>query len=246
MEAKFRSGTASPVSLSYPRIFGGDYTGVVVDKGSEVSEFEIGDEAFGVTYQKMDSGRYCDWRFRSVGIYAAQLAKAPPNIEVIGICSGKNAGLVTSLGVDRVVDYTVAGAIDAFVKEDAETFDLIVDCVGGEEYYNQLIGLLKKKGTFVTAVGPAIHLGADEQVTFFTTAKVIFTVLSRKLFGSRSYQVVIGVPWGDLACVWAPYFADGRVKTVMQDDQIFDLKDAVLAHKKIESHRTVGKIILCP
>ncbi|KAI8140195.1 chaperonin 10-like protein [Fennellomyces sp. T-0311] len=300
VEAKIRSGNASPVPIPFPRVLGGDYAGVVVDKGSKVTDFEIGDEVFGAlsipigpkgTYAeyvlvKLGSGAIAkkpsNISFEEgagvgvafgtayqailvlgnlpkegvrkilvlggsggVGTYAVQLAKAIQNTEVVGICSGKNAEFVKSLGADRIVDYTVEGAIGALVKEEAETFDLIVDCVGGEEYYNQLVGLLKKKGTFATAVGPVMHVGADK-VSLFSGAKMILTVLGRKLFGCRSYQVVLHIPWDKFASEWTPYFSDGRVKTVLRDDQIFDLKDGVLAHKKIESHRTVGKIILRP
>ena len=178
-----------------------------------------------------------------VGTYAIQYAKTIPETEVVGICSAKNVDLVHSLGADRVVDYTSKEAMDALVKDETETFDLIVDCVGGDEYYNQLVGLLKKKGVFSTAVGPIIHNGA-EKVGLLTAAKLGTTVVLRKLFGCRSYQVVISLPWKKLESDIAPLLADGKIKSVLRDDQIFDLKDGVLAHKKIESHRSVGKIVI--
>lgn len=180
-----------------------------------------------------------------VGTYAVQLAKTITDTEVVGICSGKNAELVKSLGADRVVEYTSEGSIDTLVKNEAETFDLIVDCVGGDDYYNQLVALLKKKGTYATAVGPIMHIGS-EKVGLFSGAKTISTIIGRKLFGCRYYQVVVTIPYDKFGSDWERYFADGSVKTVLRDDQIFDLKDGVQAHKKIESHRTVGKIILRP
>ena len=178
-----------------------------------------------------------------VGTYAIQYAKTIPETEVVGICSTKNVELVRSLGADRIVDYTSKEAMDAFVKSEAKTFDLIVDCVGGDEYYNQLVGLLKKQGVFSTAVGPIIHNGA-EKVGLLTAAKLGTTVVLRKLFGCRSYQVVISLPWKKLESEVAPLLANGKIKSVLRDDQIFDLKDGVLAHKKIESHRSVGKIVI--
>ncbi|KAG2224346.1 hypothetical protein INT45_006746 [Circinella minor] len=178
-----------------------------------------------------------------VGTYAIQYAKTIPETEVIGICSAKNVELVRSLGADRVVDYTSKGAMDILVKNETETFDLIVDCIGGEDYYNQLVGLLKKKGVYSTAVGPIIHNGS-EKVGLFTAAKLGTTVALRKLFGYRSYQVVIFLPWKKLESDLAPLLANGNIKTVLRDDQIFDLKDGVLAHKKIESHRSVGKVVI--
>ncbi|KAI8140201.1 chaperonin 10-like protein [Fennellomyces sp. T-0311] len=178
-----------------------------------------------------------------VGTYAVQYAKAIPDTTVTAICSGKNAELVKSLGADRTVDYTSKESMDALIKDEIETYDLIVDCIGGEEYYYLLYELLKKKGTYSTAVGPIEHVGA-ERLGLFAGAKMVLTIIGRKLFGARYYQYVSFLPWDKIESDMLPYLADGRVKTVLRDDQIFDLKDGVLAHKKIESHRTVGKIIL--
>ncbi|KAI9496860.1 hypothetical protein BDB00DRAFT_807555 [Zychaea mexicana] len=297
VEAKARQGNVIPF-MSTPRILGGDYAGIVVDKGNQVTEFEIGDAVYGTLSMPVGpNGSYAEFVLASkgsgcivkkpdnisfeeaagcgvalmtayqaitrlgnlpkegpkkvlvigasggVGTYAVQYAKALPETQVVGICSSKNIELVRGLGADRVIDYTSKEAMDALVKDEFETYDLIVDCVGGDDYYNQLVNLLKKKGTFSTAVGPAIHVGS-EKVGLFGGAKIVATVLGRKLFGSRSYQVVTYLPWSHLATDVAPLLADGKIKTVLKDDQVFDLKDGAQAHKMIESHRTVGKIVL--
>ena len=178
-----------------------------------------------------------------VGTFAVQYAKTIPETQVVGICSDKNAELVHSIGADRVIDYTSKEAMDALVKDEAETYDLIVDCVGGDDYYNQLVNTLKKEGTFSTTVGPIMHIGA-EKIGLSGWLGMGATILGRKLFGARTYQMVISFPWEKFPSDIAPLLADGKIKTVLKDDQIFDLKDGVEAHKKLESHRSIGKVVL--
>ncbi|KAI9260705.1 chaperonin 10-like protein [Phascolomyces articulosus] len=302
VEAKARQGNLPIPFLSTPRIMGSDYSGIVVDKGAKVTEFNIGDAVYGSLLQPIGpNGSYAEYILTSrsylyggaiikkpdnisfeeaagvgialvtayqaiagssynlpkegtkkilvigasggVGTYAIQYAKTIPDTQVIGVCSGKNAKLVRSLGADDVIDYTSKEAMDTLVKDEARTYDMIVDCIGGDDYYYQVISLLKKKGVYSTAVGPSIHFGAQKQ-GLLDVAKIGMTLLSRKLFGSHSYQITLIPSWKVLEMEVAPLLASGKIKTVLREDQIFDLKDGVQAHKKIESHRTVGKIIL--
>ncbi|NBD94970.1 MAG: zinc-binding dehydrogenase [Gammaproteobacteria bacterium] len=60
----------------------------------------------------------------SVGTAAVQLAKHL-GAEVVAVCSTANVDLVTSLGADRVIDYTRQK-----IEDDKDAFDFIVDTVG--------------------------------------------------------------------------------------------------------------------
>ncbi|KAJ8662882.1 hypothetical protein O0I10_001058 [Lichtheimia ornata] len=176
-----------------------------------------------------------------VGTYGIQIAKAI-GAETVGICSGKNAAFVKSLGADRVVDYTSEEAIAALARE-TETFDVILDCVGGDGYYYKLVRTLKKQGVYSTAVGPSMHVGA-EKVGLLSGVKMALAVANHKLFGDRNYSVVLNLPWVRFPHDLRPFLENGSVKSVIMEENIFPLKDGAKAHLKLESHRTVGKIVL--
>ncbi|HET8705055.1 MAG TPA: NADP-dependent oxidoreductase [Pseudomonadales bacterium] len=64
-----------PVNAILPLILGRDFSGVIVEKGSRVQDFEIGDEVYGYTMNFL-KGSYAEYAAVSVN----QLARKPKNI----------------------------------------------------------------------------------------------------------------------------------------------------------------------
>jgi NADPH:quinone reductase-like Zn-dependent oxidoreductase len=91
----------------------------------------------------------------SVGTFAVQLAKVHWDARVTGVCSGRNAELVKSLGADEVIDYT---------KEDytqgERTYDVIFDAVNAVPRSKRRRAL-KPGGTFMSVFTPTTEVKED-------------------------------------------------------------------------------------
>ncbi|KAI8143659.1 hypothetical protein BJV82DRAFT_668698 [Fennellomyces sp. T-0311] len=176
-----------------------------------------------------------------VGAFAIQIAKAL-GAHVIGICSGKNVAYVSNLGADRVVDYTSRESM-AKLESEKESYDLVMDCVGGDDYYYRLVPLLKPKGVFATAVGPVKHL-FEKKATRWTWIYIYAKVLMHMAFSSRKYMVIRGIRSSDWVKDIRRWLEDGTIKSLVDESQILPLKDGAKAHILLDSQRTVGKICL--
>jgi NADPH:quinone reductase-like Zn-dependent oxidoreductase len=82
----------------------------------------------------------------NVGSAFVQLARHA-GAEVTGVCSSKNAALVSSLGATGVVDYARAD-----FAQDTDAYDVIVDCVGNAPY-PRVRNALAKGGRLLVVLG---------------------------------------------------------------------------------------------
>lgn len=157
----------------------------------------------------------------SIGTYAVQLAKHF-GAEVAGVCSGKNAELVMSLGAERVFDYT---------REDfatsGETFDIIFDTVG-KSSFSRCKGSLKKNGCYLVTTGNMVESYLRTWWTSMTDGKrFIFGMSIEKTSALLFVKELIEA---------------GKIKPIM--DRCYPLEQIVEAHRYVESGHKRGNVVI--
>jgi NADPH:quinone reductase-like Zn-dependent oxidoreductase len=108
-----------------------------------------------------------------VGTFAVQLAKAY-GAEVTGVCSTRNVDLVTSLGADRVIDYTT----EDFTRS-GRRHDIVLDMIGNRSL-RELRRVLTPKGVLVGVgaaemgdwVGPLASMAGTAVASLFISQTV--------------------------------------------------------------------------
>ncbi|MBP2029253.1 NADPH:quinone reductase-like Zn-dependent oxidoreductase [Methanohalophilus levihalophilus] len=103
-----------------------------------------------------------------VGTSAVQIAKAF-GAEVTGVCSTRNLELVTSLGVDKVIDYTK----EDFTKN-GESYDIILDTAVGTTSFSKCKKSLSQDGFYLAVAGGLKDLFQMLWTSRIGSKKVIF------------------------------------------------------------------------
>jgi NADPH:quinone reductase-like Zn-dependent oxidoreductase len=253
---------------------GTGFAGYVVETGSQVRNFRIGDRVLGETTLGFganaeylclkakgvllplpetlgfsEAATFCDGHLTSYN-YLKRIARVKPGdqvlingasgslgtaavqiarhlgAEVTGVCSGKNAGLVKSLGARRVLDYT---------KEDftrgENRYDLIFDTLG-KRSFTECKRVLKKQGTYYSPVLKFSLLAQMLFTRFFSSKKAVFAATG--LLSEGQLRKL-------LAEVLELQQA-GKLRTVI--DRQYPLARLSEAHQYIDSGHKKGNIII--
>jgi NADPH:quinone reductase-like Zn-dependent oxidoreductase len=186
-----------------------------------------------------------------VGHYAVQLTRALGTVYSIAVCSTRNVDYVRGLGADQVIDYTrgplsqqlTAMGYSGAASGAGEKLDAVLDLVGGDEYYTELKGFIKRGGQFVTAAGPIA--GGDVQLTVQAVFGMVWRLVSRRL----ASLVGLGVSYSFISDLPAKHWPlicrlmeQGQLHTTLH--AVIPVKSGAEAHDLIETGRTVGKIVI--
>lgn len=162
-----------------------------------------------------------------VGTFAVQIAKSM-GADVTGVCSTRNVEMVTSIGADRVIDYTK----ESFTER-PERYDLIVDMVGNHPP-SAVADVLTPQGTLVIVGGAKGNWIAP----FLGPLKA---VLLNK-FVDQEITVLLARLTGDDMRAMAELMQAGDVTPVI--DKRYPLAGVQDAIRYSESGRARGKIAL--
>jgi NADPH2:quinone reductase len=172
-----------------------------------------------------------------IGVTAIQLGKAFGARVIATAGTAEKCAVCRDLGAARAIDYTAEDFVEA-VKEETggRGVDVILDMVGGD-YVERNIRSLAEDGRLVN-----IGFQKGSQVT----VDMMRVMLKRLTLTGSTLRVRTGEVKAAIArAVEAnvlPLLADGRVRVLV--DGTYPLRDAADAHRRMESSRHIGKIVL--
>jgi NADPH:quinone reductase-like Zn-dependent oxidoreductase len=164
-----------------------------------------------------------------VGTFAVQIAKAL-GATVTGVCSGRNAELVSSLGADHVIDY----AQEDFTRADGR-FEVIFDLVGNHPL-SAIRRALTPRGTFVGCGG-----GGPDKSGIDLMAGMLGRAIAAPFARQKLTGVLAKINTADLN-VLARMLESGAVKPVLS--RSYSLKETAEAIRHVENCHAVGKVII--
>lgn len=152
-----------------------------------------------------------------VGHIAVQLAKAA-GAYVIGTSSAANKDFVLALGADEHIDYKAVDFEDVL-----QDIDFVLDTNGS--YISRSVGVLRNGGTVISINGKI----ADDDLEQ-AAAKNVAAVSMLVDSAAAGMQEI------------ADLLKSAAVKPYIS--QVFAFEDMGKAHQQLESHRTVGKLVI--
>ncbi len=161
----------------------------------------------------------------ALGTSAVQLAKYL-GASVSAVCSGRNAGLVKSLGADKIIDYTKEN-----YTQSKEQYDFVYDTVR-KSSFNKCKPILKENGVYLSPV---------------LKFQLLFQMIKTAIFGGKKAQfAATGANPEDTLRGWlsevVDIFKEGKLKMVI--DRQYPLEKLDEAHRYIATGRKKGNIVI--
>jgi NADPH:quinone reductase-like Zn-dependent oxidoreductase len=164
----------------------------------------------------------------AVGSYAVQFARHL-GARVTGVCSGKKAEFVRSLGADEVVDYATKE-----LDELDETYDVVID-IGGNRPTKLLRSILTPEGTVV-------FVGGEEGGKWIGGIQRQIGAALMSSFTKHDLKMMFSDPSGDDFAELVELHEAGAFEVPV--DRTFELESAADAMRYLTSGRAKGKVVV--
>ena len=161
-----------------------------------------------------------------VGTCAVQIAKHF-GAEVTAVCSGKNAGMVRSLGADFVIDYE----LQDFTRSGAR-YDVVLDNVG-----NHSLAACRR---VLTPKGRCVIVGGPKQISRILMHGIGAVVLS--WFVSQKLAMMVAKVNTEDLNVLADLVQSGKMTPAI--DRRYKLRDVAEAFRYLETEHARGKVVI--
>jgi len=161
----------------------------------------------------------------ALGTSAIQIARYM-GAHVTAVCSGRNVGLVRSLGADEVIDYLQKD----FTKSDRK-YDYVYDTIG-KSSFSACKNILSEKGIYLSPVLKFSLLLQMIKTSLFGQKKAKFEATGANKEEKLRY----------LLSEVLDIYKEGRLKTVI--DRQFPLEKVAEAHQYIDSGRKKGNVVI--
>lgn len=155
-----------------------------------------------------------------VGVSSVQYAKSL-GAHVTGVCSGKNAELVRSLGAHEVIDYT---SVD--FTEQGEMYDVIFDTVGAVSF-GACKAVLNDGGKYLTAN--------------MSMAAVVQSVTTM-IFGKKRVFGGIAMDKPEYLKVLKGLVESGEMAAAV--DRVYGFDEIQAAHARVDTGRKAGSVVV--
>ncbi len=165
-----------------------------------------------------------------VGTFAVQIAKSF-GADVTGVCSGRNAEMVRSIGADRVIDYTK----EDFTKR-AERYDLILDNVGSQPL-SGFMSVLAPTGKYIVIGG-----GGVNDSRWAGPMIGITKMMMMKPFVSQEMKMMLAEMNRKDLTILADLIQTGKVKPVI--DRTYTFSQLPEAMRYLEEGHARGKVVV--
>ncbi len=173
-----------------------------------------------------------------VGSAAVQIAKHL-GAEVYATCSARNAELVRSLGADHVIDYTTQDFVEV-----ARGVDAVLESVGGADI-SRAVRATRRGGhvAMITTGMPEMTARFGPQLGVLALGlQLAWRIASARLaHGVKLHVVTRKALAANLT--WLAELADqGKLRPLV--DEVFPLSRIADAHRRIETGRVRGKLVV--